>query len=112
MSAAISVAPRLLVMKISAREKSTLRLSPSVSVALSRIPNSRFHRASDAFSISSNRIKLSLLRSEDQRAGEVDFAVVAQRERGFVQNTQQQIPQGIGCLFDFIEQDKTQLAPI
>ena len=40
----ISDAPRLLVMKISAREKSTRRLSPSVSVALSRIPSSRFHK--------------------------------------------------------------------
>ena len=51
-------APRLLVMKIMAREKSTLRLSPSVSVALSRMPSSRFHRASLAFSISSNSTKL------------------------------------------------------
>ena len=42
----ISAAPRLLVMKIMAREKSTLRLSPSVSVALSRMPSSRFHSAS------------------------------------------------------------------
>ena len=42
----ISAAPRLLVMKIMAREKSTLRLSPRVSVALSRMPSSRFHSAS------------------------------------------------------------------
>ena len=45
----ISEAPKLLVMKISAREKSTRRLSPSVSVALSRIPSNRFHSASLAF---------------------------------------------------------------
>src|SRR6266849_3093321 len=56
----ISAAPILLVMKINAFEKSTLRLSPKVSVALSRIPRSRFQRASLAFSISSNRTKLSL----------------------------------------------------
>ena len=55
----ISAAPRLLVMKIMARPKSTLRLSPSVSVALSRMPSSRFHSASLAFSISSKSIKLS-----------------------------------------------------
>ena len=55
----ISAAPRLLVMKMMAREKSTRRLSPSVSVALSRIPSSRFHSASLAFSISSNSTKLS-----------------------------------------------------
>ena len=60
MRADISAAPRLLVMKIMAREKSTRRLSPSVSVALSRMPSSRFHSASLAFSISSNSTKLSL----------------------------------------------------
>ena len=47
-------------MKIMVREKSTRRLSPSVSVALSRIPSSRFHSASLAFSISSNSTKLIL----------------------------------------------------
>ena len=55
----ISEAPRLLVMKIMAREKSTFRLSPRVSVALSRMPSRRFHSASLAFSISSNSTKLS-----------------------------------------------------
>ena len=35
-------------------DKSTRRLSPSVSVALSRMPNSNCHSESDAFSISSN----------------------------------------------------------
>ena len=47
-------------MKIIAREKSTLLLSPSVSVALSMMPCNRFHRASDAFSIpsKSNEAKL------------------------------------------------------
>ena len=57
----ISEAPRLDVMKIIAREKSTLRLSPSVSVALSRIPNKRFQSASEAFSISSNKMKLTFM---------------------------------------------------
>ncbi len=60
----ISVAPRLLVMKMSVFEKSTRRLSPRVSVALSRMPSSKFHRASLAFSISSNKTKLSLTVSE------------------------------------------------
>jgi len=36
-------------------ERSTRRLSPSVSVALSRIPSSSCQSESDAFSISSNR---------------------------------------------------------
>ena len=57
----ISPAPRLLVMKIMVREKSTRRLSPSVKLALSRMPRSRFQRASLAFSISSKSTKLSLI---------------------------------------------------
>ncbi len=57
--ALISAAPRLPVMKMRAWEKSTRLLSPSVRVALSRMPSSRFHSASLAFSISSNSTKLS-----------------------------------------------------
>ncbi len=41
-------------MKITHCERSTRRLSPSVSVALSRMPSSSCQRASEAFSISSN----------------------------------------------------------
>ena len=59
----ISPAPKLLVMKIMAREKSTRRLSPNVSVALSKIPSSKFHSESLAFSISSNSTKLSFILS-------------------------------------------------
>ena len=40
-------------------DRSTRRLSPSVSVALSSMPNSNCQRASLAFSISSNNRKLS-----------------------------------------------------
>ena len=40
-------------MKIIVCDRSTLRLSPSVSVALSKIPSSNCHKASLAFSISS-----------------------------------------------------------
>ena len=58
--ALISPAPRLLVMKIRLFEKSTRRLSPNVSVALSRMPSNRFHNASLAFSISSNSTKATL----------------------------------------------------
>ena len=61
--ALISAAPRLLVMKIIAWEKSTVRLSPSVSVPLSKMPSRRFHSASLAFSISSKSTKLSLMLS-------------------------------------------------
>ena len=55
----ISPPPRFDVRKIIVCDRSTRRLSPSVSVALSRIPSSNCHSASDAFSISSNSRKLS-----------------------------------------------------
>ena len=42
------------------REKSTRRLSPNVSVALSRMPSSNCQRLSEAFSISSNRYQREL----------------------------------------------------
>src|SRR5438445_2417988 len=56
----ISAAPKLEVMKIKHREKSTRRLSPSVSVALSRMPSKSCHSASEAFSISSKSSRDSL----------------------------------------------------
>ena len=59
MSAPISAAPRLLVMKIMASSKQTRLLSPRVNVALSKIPRRRFQRASLAFSISSKSTKLT-----------------------------------------------------
>src|SRR5256712_695178 len=51
--------PRSEVRKIIVADRSTRRLSPSVSVALSKIPSSNCHSASEAFSISSNSRKLS-----------------------------------------------------
>ena len=57
----ISPPPRFDVRKIIVCDRSTRRLSPSVSVALSRIPSSNCHSASDAFSISSNSRKLSFI---------------------------------------------------
>ena len=56
----ISPPPRFDVRKITVCDKSTRRLSPRVSVALSNIPNSNCQRASDAFSISSNSKKAQL----------------------------------------------------
>ena len=53
-SSVMSLPPRFDVRKIIVCDKSTRRLSPSVSVALSKIPKSNCHNASDAFSISSN----------------------------------------------------------
>src|ERR1700723_3661018 len=50
----ISTPPKFDVMKIIVCDKSTRRLSPSVKVALSKIPSSSCHKASEAFSISSN----------------------------------------------------------
>src|SRR6266446_4097902 len=55
----ISPPPRLDVRKITVCERSTRRLSPRVSVALSSIPSSNCQRASLAFSISSKSRKLS-----------------------------------------------------
>ena len=55
----ISPPPRFDVMKIIVCDKSTRRLSPSVNVALSKIPNSNCHRESEAFSISSKSKKES-----------------------------------------------------
>ncbi len=46
---------------------------------------------------------------EDHGRGEIDFAVVAQRQGCFVEDAQQEVPQCIGCLFDFIEQHETDL---
>ena len=40
---------------------------------------------------------------------EVHAAIVAQRQRGFVQNAEQQVPQRIAGLFDFVEQHEAQL---
>src|SRR5207245_11205314 len=59
-SSVISPPPRFEVRKIIVADRSTRRLSPSVSVALSKIPSSNCHSASEAFSISSNRRKISL----------------------------------------------------
>src|ERR1051325_5146037 len=59
----ISLAPRFEVMTTIEREKSTRRLSPSVSVALSRMPSRSCHKESEAFSISSKRISESLVSS-------------------------------------------------
>jgi hypothetical protein len=37
------------------------------------------------------------------------FRLVAQRQRPFVQDAQEKIPQGGGCLFDFIAEHETEL---
>ena len=50
----ISLAPRFEVMMMMHCERSTRRLSPSVRVALSRMPSSNCQSESEAFSISSN----------------------------------------------------------
>ena len=46
---------------------------------------------------------------EDHGAGEIDFAVVAQRQGRFVQDAEQQIPQRVAGFLDFIEQDEADL---
>src|ERR1700720_4358591 len=46
---------------------------------------------------------------ENQRVRKVHFAVIAQRQRGFVQDPQEQIPEGVTRLLDFIEQHEAEL---
>jgi len=48
---------------------------------------------------------------EDQRTREIHLAVVAQRERSFVENSQQQIPQCVTGFFDLVKQTKLSLQP-
>ena len=43
---------------------------------------------------------------EDHGAREIHFPVVAQRQSRLVENAQQQVPQSVTGLFDFIEQDE------
>jgi hypothetical protein len=62
-SSDISRAPRFEVITSIVFEKSTRRLSPKVSVALSRMPSRSCHRLSEAFSISSKRTSESLVSS-------------------------------------------------
>src|SRR5215475_5832532 len=61
----ISRAPRFEVSTMTQFEKSTQRLSPSVSVALSKMPNRSCQSASDAFSISSKKTKIIFLDAVD-----------------------------------------------
>ena len=46
---------------------------------------------------------------ENQRAREIHAAVVAEGQSGLVEDSQEQIPQGIAGLFDLVEQDEAQL---
>jgi len=43
---------------------------------------------------------------EKYAAGEVDFAVVSERKGRLIKNSQQELPKGVICLLDFIEQKK------
>ena len=47
---------------------------------------------------------------EDECPGEVDLAVVAQRQRSFVQDAEQEVPKSIAGLLDFVEKNKAQFA--
>ena len=48
-------------------------------------------------------------RHHDEALGQIDTAVIAEREAGFVEDAQQQLPQRVGSLFDFVEQDDREL---
>src|SRR6266853_1593501 len=49
---------------------------------------------------------------ENQRLRKVHFAVIAQGQRAFVQDPEEQIPEGVTRLLDFIEQNEAQLQRI
>src|SRR5262249_26690659 len=40
---------------------------------------------------------------------EIDFSVITQRQRGFIEDSEEKIPERITRLLDFIEQQETQL---
>ena len=50
-----------------------------------------------------------LLVMKIMRTGEIHSAVVAQCQRRFVQNAEQEIPEGVASFFDFVEQHQAQL---
>ncbi len=45
---------------------------------------------------------------EDQGAAEVDFAVIAEGEGSFVEDAEQEVPEGVGGLFDLVEEDEAE----
>src|SRR5262249_17067211 len=45
---------------------------------------------------------------ENHATGQIDFSVVAKCESRFVENAQQQLPQGIIGFFNFVEQQETE----
>jgi len=46
---------------------------------------------------------------EDDAAREVDLAIVAERERGLIEDAEQEVPHGVAGFFDFVEEDEAQL---
>jgi len=50
-----------------------------------------------------------IARHKDDAAREVDLAIVAERERGLIEDTEQEVPHGVAGLFDFVEEDEAQL---
>ena len=57
----------------------------------------------------SHFVRAQVAGHEDHGAGEIYTAVVAQCQRGLIQNAKQQVPQGIAGFLDFIEKHKAQL---
>src|SRR5208337_2901983 len=46
---------------------------------------------------------------DDNALGEIDSAIVTEGQRGLIENTEQQLPQGVGGLFDLVEEQNRQL---
>ena len=46
---------------------------------------------------------------EDHGLGEIDAAVVTEGERGLVEDAEQELPQGVGGLLDFVEEQQAEL---
>ena len=53
------------------------------------------------------------VRGEDDEAlGEIDAAVVAEGERGFIQNPEQELPQGVTGFLDLVKEQQRELEPV
>ena len=46
---------------------------------------------------------------EDHRPREIDLAVISERKSGFVEDSEQEIPECIACLLNFVEQQNAEL---
>src|SRR5580704_16292798 len=69
-----------------------------------------FHMEAEAWSEQAAHFGRSEIAGEENHGrGEVDLAVVSQRQSGLIEDTKEEIPEGVGRLFDFVEKNQTKL---